>query len=111
MAVRTQFLTEGVKLQIRLDTITQKLQSLRKVFSDLFADSSLSLSRLEALQESWGSLMIHESTVVHLRTSWSTNHLRAQNWWFDPAELEKALMKDLEEIGLVQEQLDTLDLV
>lgn len=111
MAIRSQFLTKGIELQLRLDTTTQKLQSLRKVSSDLFADSTLPPSRLEALQESWCSFLIYESTTERLRKSWSTDSLRAQHWWFDPTELEKALTNGLEEIGLVQEQLDTLDLV
>lgn len=109
--IRAQFVTKGIELQIALATTTQKLQSLRKVFSDLFADSSLPPSRLEALQESCSSLALNESTVAHIRASWSTRHLRTQHWWFDQAKLQNTLTEDLERVISIQEQLNTLELV
>lgn len=110
LAIRAQFVTKGIELQIALDSITQKLQSFRKVFRDLFADSSLSPSRLEALQESWSSLALNETTVTRIRASWSTHHLCQEHWWFDQAKLQNALTEDLERVNSIQEQLNTLEL-
>lgn len=109
LAIRAKFLTVGIELHITLDTITRKLQLLRKVFSDLLADSSLPPSRLESLQDPWSRILLHESRVAHFRTSWSTDHLRTQHWWLDPIELQKALTKNLEELRSIKEQVDALE--
>lgn len=98
LAIRTKFLTEGIELHITLDTITQKLQPLRKRYSDLLADSSLPPSRLESLQEPWSRILLQESRVAHVRTSWSMDHLRVQHWWLDPVELQKALTRSSKEL-------------
>ncbi|MCJ1266903.1 hypothetical protein MMC22_006788 [Lobaria immixta] len=108
--IRALFLTDVASLQFTLDAITQKLHQYRKVLSDLFADPTLSPSRLEALQEPWNAFTSHESTVAQLRLPWSTDHLRTQQWWFDPTELETALARDLEELRSIQEQLDMLEI-
>lgn len=108
--IRALFLTDVVSLQFTLAAITQNLHQYRKVLSDLFADPTLSPSRLEALQEPWNAFTKHESTVAQLRLPWSTDHLRAQQWWFDPTELGTALARDLEELRSIQEQLDMLEI-
>lgn len=106
--IRVLFLTDVATLQFTLDAITQKLHQHRKVFSDLFADSTISPSRLDALREPWNNFTSHESTVAQLRLPWSTDHLRTHQWWFDPTELGIALARDLEELRSIQEQLDIL---
>ena len=109
LLIRTLFTTEGVELQVVLDTITQKLHLLRKTFSDLFKDSEIPPSRLEALQDPWNAFKHLESTVAHRRLLWSSDRLRDEEWWFDPIELERALARALEELHLIEEQLDTLE--
>lgn len=111
LAVRAQLLTEGIELQMTLDSATQKLQTVRKVFQDLFDDTSLPPSTLEALQESWTVFLLHESTVARIRTNWSTDQLRSENWWFDPAKLKATMTNNLEQLGSIQEGVDALKLV
>lgn len=109
LLIRTLFTTEGVELQVMLDMITQKLHLLRKIFSDLFEDSELPPTRLEALQDPWNALKHQESTVAHRRVLWSTDRLCEEEWWFDPTVLERALARDLEELRSIEEQLNTLE--
>lgn len=87
-----------------------EVQSLRKSFRLYLQTQAFRLGK-KKLQESWSSFTVHESIVAHIRTSWLTDHLHTQDWWFDPPELQRALTNGLEKLGTVQQQVNTLELV
>ena len=112
IALRALFVTGGVDLQVILIETTDKVWSLRKAFSNLYDDGTLSWNQLEDLQKASTHFELLETDVGNISKHWSKENLRVQvratPQGLSSIDLRMILEKDLTKLNSVGEQLDKL---
>lgn len=99
-------------MQVILTRTAEKVRSLKKAFSNLYDDGTLSFSQLEDLQKASTHFELLVTDVRNVSKHWSKENLRVQvrttTHGLSSRGLRIILERDLTKLGSVGEQLDEL---